>query len=118
MRAMLIGATALLLLSTVGYAAEKKTPADVMKILSQIEDDKEKLKIFCEAEKLDSEAVAAAVDDEQDKAKGLHQKAIELRIKLGVSPQMTEEAFGGIIPDSVEMKKFEAEVNRLKSVCQ
>jgi hypothetical protein len=118
MRTMLIGATALLFLSTAGLAAEKKTPADVMKILSQIEDDKEKLKAFCEAEKLDSESVAAAVDDEQDKAKALHQKAIDLRVKLGVSPQMTEEAFAGLAPESEDMKKIEAEVNRLKSVCQ
>lgn len=118
MKNLLISATALLLLSSSGYAADKKTPADVLKILTQIEDDKEKLKSFCEAEKLDSEAAAAAIDDEQDKAKELHKKAIDLRVKLGLGPQVTEQAFASLVPESDDLKKVETEVNRLKSVCQ
>lgn len=119
MKSMLMGATALLLLLSVpAQAADTVTAADAVKVISQIKGDKEKVKLYCEAQDLYNQAADAAEKKDEKKAEELGTKADELVGKLGGDYQKLDEAMGKVDPNSDEVKKIAAEFAKLDESCK
>lgn len=116
MKAILIGATALLLLSIPGHADDDTVnPAEIRKALQEIVNDKDKLATFCEAQKLEQEA-KASVEDHQEKAQLLQQKANDLRSELGLGTGNLDEMFADA-EQSSEGAKIQEEISQILTNC-
>jgi hypothetical protein len=116
MKTILIGATALLLLSTAGRADDGANPIEVRKALQDIVNDKDKLATFCEAQKLEQEAQAAEGDEHQEKAQLLHQKASDIRAELGLGTGKLDETFADAEQNS-EGAKVQEEISQVLTNC-
>ena len=132
MKSILFGATALFLLSSPAWA-EKVTPADAVKVISQIKSDKEKTKVYCEAQDFYNQAadadIAAEGESKKDakKAEELGKKAEELGkkgdalvAKLGDDYKKLDEALKEIKPEeaeSADVKAIIAEFGTLDELC-
>jgi hypothetical protein len=132
MKSILFGAAAFLLISSPAWA-EKVTPADAVKVISQITADKEKTKTYCEAQSFYNQAadsdVAAEAESKKDakKAEELGKKAEELGKqgdaligKLGDDYKKLDEALKEIKPEeaeSADVKAIIAEFGKLDELC-
>lgn len=132
MKSILFGTTALFLLSSPAWA-EKVTPADAAKIISQIAADKEKTKVYCEAQDFYNQATDADISAEAEgkkdakkgeelgkKAEELGKKGDALIEKLGDDFKKLDEALKEIKPEeaeSADVKAIIAEFGKLDELC-
>lgn len=122
MKCMLAGAVALAVLSAPAYAQETKAPdsgakiAEAGKMISQLKQDKEKLKIYCEVQSLREKSDQAAEKD-QKQAEALSSQADEKSKQLGSDFDKLMELVSEVDPESEGGKKIYAQLDELDKGC-